>query len=151
SPPADLSALLPMLAKSGVPIRDEDAYTFEPKYDGIRVLAYATAQGAALVTRNGNDKAKQFPEITAELSRLVEQLGHPVVLDGELVGLRKGKIVRFESLQGRMHLTDLRRVRTLAEEQPAALIAFDLILSGEEALVHLPWSERRERLEELLE
>ena len=151
SPAPGLSSLLPMLAKAGAPIRNEAEFTFEPKYDGIRVLAYATEKGAALVTRNGNDKAKQFPEITGELSRLATDLGAPVVLDGELVGLRQGEIVRFESLQGRMHLTDSSRIRTLATEQPAALIAFDVILVGEEPLVHQPWHERRERLEEILE
>jgi bifunctional non-homologous end joining protein LigD len=147
----DVAGLLPMLARSGLPIRDEAKFTFEPKYDGIRVLAYVTDRGAALVTRNGNDKAKQFPEITEALSRLVAELGVPVVLDGELVGLRKGEIVRFESLQGRMHLTESNRIRKLAKEQPAALIIFDLILAGDEPLVHEPWTVRRDRLETLLE
>ena len=36
---ADLSALLPMLARPGVGIANEAEFTFEPKYDGIRVLA----------------------------------------------------------------------------------------------------------------
>jgi bifunctional non-homologous end joining protein LigD len=149
--PASFSGLLPMLARSGIPIRDESKFTFEPKYDGIRVLAFATEEGAALVTRNGNDKAKQFPEVTDALARLVAELGHPVVLDGELVGLRKGEIVRFESLQGRMHLTESNRIRTLAKEEPAALVVFDVILAGDEPLVHEPWRKRRERLEELFE
>src|SRR5690606_25509935 len=57
----------------------------------------------------------------------------------------------FESLQGRMHVTDSRRIQRLAEEQPAALVVFDVILAGEEVLVDEPWDARRERLEELLE
>jgi bifunctional non-homologous end joining protein LigD len=147
----DLSDLLPMLARSDAPIHDEEKFTFEPKYDGIRVLAYATEKGAALVTRNGNDKSKQFPEITEALATLVSDLGRPLVLDGELVALRDGDVVRFESLQGRMHLTDVGRIRGLAAAEPAALVIFDVILDGDEALVHEPWSERRERLETLFE
>ena len=138
-----------MLATLSDPPLTGRSFIYEPKYDGIRVLAYATPRGAALVTRNGNDKSKQFPEISAELARLTEQLGVPVVLDGEVVGLRKGAIMRFESLQGRMHLTDASRIRTLATERPAALVAFDLLLVGEDALLELSWRERRARLEEL--
>lgn len=144
------SALLPMLARSGIGLSRGGRYTFEPKYDGIRVLAYATDQGAALITRNGNDKAKQFPEVTEALKALVEDLGEPLVLDGELVGMREGEIVRFESLQGRMHLTDSKRIRALAESEPAALVIFDLLLLGEETLVAEPWETRRTRLEEVL-
>ncbi len=144
------SALLPMLARSGVAVTDEKGFTFEPKYDGIRVLAYATDTGAALVTRNGNDKVKQFPEVAEALMALVEELGEPVVLDGELVGLRDGEIVRFESLQGRMHLTDAKRIRALAADEPAALVLFDLLLVGDETLVTESWETRRARLEEVL-
>lgn len=147
----DLTGLLPMLARSGIRVPDERSFTYEPKYDGIRVLAFATETGAALITRNGNDKAKQFPEIVEALAALVAELGEPVVLDGELVALRKGEIVRFESLQGRMHLTEAKRVRTLARDEPAALVLFDVILAGEDVLVQEPWQERRARLEELLE
>ena len=150
APAPDPSGLLPMLARSGVALTDERDFTFEPKYDGIRVLAFATEDGAALITRNGNDKAKQFPEVVAALSALATELRMPVVLDGELVALRDGDIVRFESLQGRMHLTEANRIRTLAAEEPAALVVFDVILAGEDALVHEPWTERRARLEELL-
>ena len=146
----DLSALLPMLARSGASIRTEADFTFEPKYDGIRVLAYATDRGAALVTRNGNDKARQFPEVVKALSALASELGEPVVLDGEIVGLRDGEIVRFESLQGRMHLTGSTRIAALAREEPAALVVFDVILRGETPLVHEPWSRRRDALEEIL-
>lgn len=151
TPPPEVAGLLPMLARSGLPVPEGKGFTFEPKYDGIRVLAFATADGGALVTRNGNDKARQFPEVVEALAGLVEALGAPVVLDGELVALREGEIVRFESLQGRMHLTEANRIRTLARDEPAALIAFDVILVGDEVLVHEPWTERRTRLEEVLE
>ncbi|HEX6925776.1 MAG TPA: DNA ligase D [Longimicrobiaceae bacterium] len=151
APAPDLSGLLPMLARSGASIPNERDFTFEPKYDGIRVLAFATDVGAALITRNANDKAKQFPEVTEALTDLANDLGMPLVLDGEIVGLQGDEIVRFESLQGRMHVTDSRRIQRLAEEQPAALVVFDVILAGEEVLVDEPWDARRERLEELLE
>jgi bifunctional non-homologous end joining protein LigD len=143
--------LEPMLARSGGSAPEGKGWTYEPKYDGIRVLAFATESGAAMVTRNGNEKARQFPEIAEALRDLAVELGRPVVLDGEIVALEKGRIVRFEALQTRMNVKDASRVAGLAREQPAALVVFDLLLEGEEVLLPLPWTKRRAALEKLLE
>lgn len=147
--PSPAPSLEPMLAKSGEPGRGE--WVYEPKYDGIRVLAFATPEQVALVTRNGRDKAKQFPEIVEALAGLTRELGDPLVLDGEIVALRDGEVVRFEALQGRMHLTGTARVDRMASDQPAALVAFDLLLVGDHTLVQAPWHERRAELETVLE
>jgi bifunctional non-homologous end joining protein LigD len=72
--PAKLPAmpLEPMYASVGSEIPGE-GWTFEPKYDGIRVLAFATSTEVKLMTRNGKDKAQQFPEIVASLKKLASQ------------------------------------------------------------------------------
>ena len=66
-------------------------WTFEPKYDGIRVLAYATPDDVKLVTRNNKDKAKQFPEIVTALKKLATQAKRSLVVDGEIVALIDGQ------------------------------------------------------------
>ncbi|MEX2581975.1 MAG: DNA ligase D [Gemmatimonadota bacterium] len=148
----DYSAFKPMLATTGKDVpRDPARWTYEPKYDGIRVLAFATPGSVALVTRNGHDKARQFPEVVRGLEELVEDLGTPVVLDGEIVPRVDGRIGRFEALQGRMHVQDRSRIPSLAAETPTALAAFDILLRGEEALVGEGWESRRSALEETLE
>lgn len=60
-PKLSLKALEPMYASVGSEVPGE-SWTFEPKYDGIRVLAYATPTQVKLITRNGEDKAQQFPK-----------------------------------------------------------------------------------------
>lgn len=147
----DLKSLLPMLAKSGSEKPRAGSWVYEPKYDGIRVLALVTRGRVALVTRNGLDKARQFPEIAEALKALAAESGQSFVMDGEIVALEDGEIVRFENLQGRMHLQSAAAARKHADEQPAALIGFDLLLLGSDPLVGLPWKERRARLEDLLE
>ena len=127
------------------------SWIFEPKYDGIRILALVTRGRVALVTRNGLDKSRQFPEIVEALKELVRETGEPFVLDGEIVALEGDEIVRFESLQGRMHLQSASAARRQGEESPAALVAFDLLLVGSEVLLTSPWTERRAHLEELLD
>src|SRR5205814_6830397 len=123
-----------------------DGWTFEPKYDGVRVLAYATSSDVKLVTRNGKDKAKQFPEIVASLKKLASQTKRPLVLDGEIVALIDGEPARFQELQSRMHVKDSHIIERHSSTSPAALILFDILMDGDEILLREPWSERRARL-----
>jgi bifunctional non-homologous end joining protein LigD len=125
-------------------------WVFEPKYDGIRAIAVVTGGAVALLTRNGNDKATQFPELVAALGELRADVGADLVLDGEIVALREGEIVRFEALQGRMHIEKRGAIARLAREEPAAYVAYDLLLTGREPLVAEPLTRRRAALEKLL-
>jgi len=136
-----------MLASTGKEMPEEEGWTFEPKYDGIRVLAFVAPGGARLITRNGKDKTKQFPEIVADLTKLPGRAKKPLVLDGEIVALIAGQPARFQHLQGRMHVENEHSIARLAKEQPAVLIAFDLLLDGDEPLLAEPWEDRRARLE----
>lgn len=128
---------------------------YEPKYDGIRVLALVQpghpVASVALYSRNGNDKAGQFPEIVRALRGLAPVVPGPVVLDGELVGLdERGEPGSFTRLQGRMHLTGARDIDVQAARVPTAFIAFDLLRVGRDDLRGLPLTLRRARLETLL-
>ncbi len=139
-----------MLCAVGDALPPDEGWTYEPKFDGVRVLAYATRDGASLITRNGKDKAGQFPEIVDALRTLARQARRPAVLDGEIVALEHGKPARFQGLQDRVHLKDEGAVAELAEEEPAALVAFDLLMKGEDVLLQEPWTVRRGQLEKLL-
>ncbi|HSJ63148.1 MAG TPA: DNA ligase D [Gemmatimonadaceae bacterium] len=140
----------PMLATLSSEVPSSDDWTFEPKYDGIRVLALGTEHGVALLTRNGNDKAAQFPEIAAAVLQLVQARRTPLVLDGEIVALEDGEAARFQALQSRMHVTSSAAIDRHVTATPVACIVFDLLLDGDEGLLGLPWRERRARLERVL-
>jgi bifunctional non-homologous end joining protein LigD len=144
---SDFRPMLATLARTPPAGRD---WVFEPKYDGIRALAFVTGGAVVLLTRNGNDKARQFPELVAALEELRAEVGADLVLDGEIVALREGQIVRFEALQGRMHIEKRGDIARLSREQPAAYVAYDLLLTGRDPLVTEPLSRRRQALEELL-
>jgi bifunctional non-homologous end joining protein LigD len=135
-----------MYASVGTEIPGE-GWTFEPKYDGIRVLAYATPADVKLMTRNGKDKAAQFPEIVASLKKLASQTKRSLVLDGEIVALIDKEPARFQELQSRMHVKESQTIARLSSSMPAALILFDILADGEDdVLIREPWSERRARL-----
>ena len=135
----------PMYASVGTEIPG-DGWTFETKYDGIRVLAYATSGEVKLMTRNGKDKAAQFPEIVASLKKLAAQTTRSLVLDGEIVALIDGEPARFQELQSRMHLKESHLIARRSSATPAALILFDILMDGDEVLIREPWTERRARL-----
>ncbi|MBW3628273.1 MAG: DNA ligase D [Gemmatimonadetes bacterium] len=151
APRTRLPALSPMLCEIGTETPTGKNWVFEPKLDGIRALAVVTPGAATLITRNGNDKSSQFPEVIAELRALSERLGYPFVLDGEIVAVdADGGFRRFEALQGRMHVQDAASIRRHRNSDPAVFVAFDLLLAEDDVLMGEAWTARRARLEALL-
>ncbi|MFJ6797346.1 ATP-dependent DNA ligase [Streptomyces sp. NPDC091268] len=118
---------------------------FEPKYDGYRLPVFATAGEVFLRSRTGKDLTSAFPEIAdAALA-----LGEDVVLDGEAVIHRGGRL-DFTALQQRTSAGG-RRVEQLARDQPAHLIAFDLLHHAGADLITWPYRQRRAALESLFQ
>ncbi len=140
-------ALDPMLASLATDIPEGDEWTFEPKYDGIRVLAFATPTSARLVTRNGKDKTAQFPGVAEAARKVAAKCRRALVLDGEVVALEHDTPARFQELQQRMHVRDSAAIAQFENSAPVALMVFDLLLDGDDVLIHEPWSKRRARLE----
>ena len=147
-----MPALTPMLATIGTALPDEsgETWAFEPKYDGVRALAFVTGDSVALVTRNGRDKAAQFPEVVQALERLHATRRRPFVLDGEIVARRGRTLGRFQALQRRIGEQHPETIQEHMKQMPVVLVAFDLLLDGERSLVHEPWTTRRKRLERLM-
>jgi bifunctional non-homologous end joining protein LigD len=142
---SSFAALEPMYASVGTDIPSGE-WTFEPKYDGIRVLAFVTSDEVRLVTRNGKEKRAQFPEVVEALARIARRARRSFVLDGEIVALVKGAPARFQELQGRMHVKQASVIEQHSSSAPAALILFDILMDGDDVLVRDTWTTRREAL-----
>jgi len=141
----------PMLATASDHVPVSDGWVFEPKFDGIRIVAIAAPDAVAMMSRNGIDKARQFPEVSDALKALARKSKRHLVLDGEVVAIdAKGEPARFEALQGRMHLAGERDVASAAGSTPTAFIAFDVLVDGGDLLVDETWTVRRKRLEKIL-
>lgn len=139
-----------MLASVGSAIPSGAEWTFEPKYDGVRVLAFATPRRVELRTRNGIDKAKQFPEIVDSALLLSKSLGSDFVLDGEIVARNGDELGRFQLLQERLHQRDTDIIARHVRESPARLVGLDLLVLGDDILIDEPWRARRRALERIL-
>jgi bifunctional non-homologous end joining protein LigD len=143
-------ALEPMYASIGTDIPTGAGWSFEQKYDGMRALAFVSPARSRLMTRNGKDKARQFPEVAAALGKLGRRLKRSVILDGEVVALVRNRPGSFQSLQGRFHLKGAADIADAARSTPAAIVVFDILRDGRESLLEQPLSARRKRLERVL-
>ncbi|KUG51797.1 DNA ligase [Serinicoccus chungangensis] len=138
----------PMLATPGeVPARPPTgpAWVHEIKWDGIRLLADVTEGRLRLLTRGGRDIAHAFPELAA-LGAVAEDL----LLDGEAVCLVEGR-PSFSHVVERVHVGRGAAAERLAAARPATYVVFDLLRLDGLDLTALPWSSRREALEQLVE
>src|SRR5919109_1483632 len=74
----------PMLCTLVAAPFDDPAWIFEPKYDGLRVLARFDGRELTLLSRNQEAQNFQFPDVVATLQ---DSLTRPVIVDGEVVCL----------------------------------------------------------------
>jgi ATP-dependent DNA ligase len=132
----------PQLAKSAKDLPEGDGWVYEPKWDGFRTIVFRDGDEVYLQSRNGKPMNRYFPEVVES----IKQMDHDrLVMDGEIIVVVDG-IQEFDLLGQRIHPAES-RVRMLAEQWPAAYVAFDLLADRDEALMDLPYGERRERLE----
>jgi ATP-dependent DNA ligase len=131
----------PQLAKSAKELPDGDSWVYEPKWDGFRTIVFRDGDDVYLQSRNGKPMNRYFPEVVEAIKQMDNQR---LVVDGEIIVVVDG-VQEFDLLGQRIHPAES-RVRMLSEQWPAAYVAFDLLAEGDEVLMELPYSERRERL-----
>ena len=151
-PPADAARepmpehVVPMMAKLAPLPSSDSGWGYEIKWDGVRALAYSEPGRLRLESRNLNDITAGYPEVRP-LNRALSS--HSAVLDGELVAFDAEGRPSFGRLQQRMHLTGESQIRRRAQDHPVVYVIFDLLYLDGHSLMGLPYSARRERLEEL--
>jgi DNA ligase 1 len=118
----------------------------EYKYDGIRLQAHRTADGALeLYTRRLDRVSTQFPEVVELLDK---SLGpREVILEGEAVAFdpASGELRPFQDVMFR------RRKHGISEavrDFPVSMFCFELLYADGADLTRLPYLERRARLAE---
>ncbi|MGH9229440.1 MAG: ATP-dependent DNA ligase [Acidimicrobiales bacterium] len=135
----------PMLAKAVYELPRDPGLLYEPKWDGFRCVVFRDGDEIELGSRNDRPLTRYFPEMVPPLR---SELPERCVVDGELVVVT-GSGLDFDGLQLRLHPAES-RVNMLAEQTPAAFVAFDLLALGDRDLTDEPFSERRRLLEGVL-
>jgi bifunctional non-homologous end joining protein LigD len=92
-----------------------DGWVYEEKVDGYRMVAVKDGAAGQLISRNGRDHTRRFPELVKVLGGLKPKT---FTLDGEVAVFDSDLISGFEWLRGR------------PKDEPATLpvyIAFDIL------------------------
>jgi ATP-dependent DNA ligase len=134
--------LAPMEALLAAELPEGGGWQYEPKWDGFRCLALRDGDEVTLTSKSGKPLARYFPEVV-EMLRGVK--APQFLLDGELI-IPVGDALSFDALQLRLHPAES-RIRKLAKETPAELMAFDLLEIGGKSLMNEPLEARRKALE----
>jgi ATP-dependent DNA ligase len=132
----------PMLAKSVKEI-PQGSLSYEPKWDGFRSIIFRDGAEVEIGSRNERPLTRYFPEVVEAIKASLPQR---CVIDGEIViPDAAGRRLDFEALLQRVHPADS-RVRLLAAQTPAAVVAFDLLAADDTDYTVRPFTERRAAL-----
>jgi DNA ligase 1 len=116
----------------------------EYKYDGIRIQAHRTADGALeLYTRRLDRVSTQFPEV---VELLTEQLKpREAILEGEVVAYdaASGELRPFQDVMFRRRKYGITEA---VRDFPVSMFCFELLYADGQDLTRLPYLERRDRL-----
>jgi len=134
-----------MLAQQGTiedMVREHGQIAAEYKYDGSRFQFHKKGNWARLYSRRLEDVTGSLPDV---IEKLISATEHDVILDGEVIAMKDGRPMPFQSV-----LRRFRRRHDIAEAQGAIEMVpnvFDILYLDGETLIDLPLSERRKRLE----
>ncbi len=143
---AQPTTLAPMLATPGSAPFDSDDWLFEPKWDGYRTLAVVSAGRVRLLTRNGNDAGRYFPELAGPPTWL---MAPEAIVDGEVVAFDAEGRPDFSLLQGRLGAGfgpgdgPGPEARAAGQAAPLAFMAFDLPWCAGRSLLEVPLEDRK--------
>jgi bifunctional non-homologous end joining protein LigD len=120
------------------PPRDPDAWLYEVKFDGYRMLAKVTSGKVRLISRNGRD----WTDKVGHLAKMLESMPlKPGWLDGEIVMQGDNGATNFNRLQNAFESAQTRDIQ---------YFLFDLPYYDGYDLTHVPLEQRRQLLQSLL-
>jgi len=133
-----------MLAKQGSiegAVAENGALAAEYKYDGSRFQFHKSGAICRMYSRKLEEVTNALPDVVDLLAKATD---HDVILDGEVIAIRDGRPMPFQTV-----LRRFRRkygIEEIREEIRMIPNVFDLLYLDGETLIDIPLSERRSRL-----
>jgi len=120
-----------------------DDWIFEPKFDGLRLLASFDGKKLEMISRNAKTQEAFFPDIAAALKKCLRR---PSVVDGEVVCIDDQGRTSFRLLQQRFHIQNPLEVAARMKQYPAYYYLFDLLFLNGRDLTEEPLEVRKRLL-----
>ncbi len=122
---------------------------FDYKYDGLRMQAHINDGEVRLFSRQLEELTEQFPEVASAVASVFR--GRSGIVEGECVPVdtNTGELLPFQVVsrrRGRKH-----GVTAAMEEFPVTLFLFDLLLYDGADYTGIPFTERRRKLESVID
>ena len=137
-----------MLAQAGtIPdmIKEHGEVAAEFKYDGSRFQFHKKGNWCRMYSRRLEDVTGALPDV---IQQLLGATDHDLIIDGEVIAIKEGRPMPFQSVLRRFR----RRhdVAGASEEIKLVPHVFDILYLDGETLIDLPLSERRKKLEKVV-
>jgi len=115
----------------------------EYKYDGVRVQVHKSGNKVKIFTRQLKEITSSFPELIDLIITNVKV--QDVIIEGELIAIGENdRPLPFQDLMHRFkRIYDIEKIQELI---PVKLLLFDVILSGTQSYLNLPYQNRWEKL-----
>lgn len=150
NPTEDLSKPYPFYLAYALDVELEEIgapseWSAERKWDGIRSQLILRGEEIYVWSRGEELVTQKFPELQSLKGRIEED----IVIDGELLPFKDGKILNFNTLQTRIGRKNVAKKHLV--ECPVIIKAYDLLEYKKEDIRTRPLEERREILREVVE
>ena len=133
--------IIPMEPQSKKVLIENPDYSYQIKWDGVRLLAFVSGKRVRLQGRSLKDKSVLYPEL-AVLPELVR--GKSAILDGEIIALRENRPDFYTIMQRERAGPAV--VTRMAGLVPAYYMVFDLLYFDGTWLLEQPWEARQEMI-----
>jgi DNA ligase-1 len=119
----------------------------EAKYDGFRLAVHKDGSDITIFSRRQENVTSMFPEIAAAAKKQIR--AGSAIFEGEALAFNEqtGEYYPFQVTIQRKRKYDIGK---MAKEFPLTLFAFDLLYADGKNLMHLPFKERRQKLQQLI-
>jgi DNA ligase-1 len=137
--------IAPMLLNSREKPFSDQAYIFEPKIDGHRLILSKSGEETRLFTRQHNECTRQYPELSDV------PIDGDIVVDGEVCCTDPvtGQI-NFELVMERFQLKKKDKIQAFSNQRPVSYVIWDILFHKGRDLRELPLMKRRSILESVL-
>ncbi|MBS2006282.1 MAG: DNA ligase D [Cyanobacteria bacterium SZAS TMP-1] len=130
----------PMLASLSASPFTREGWIYEPKFDGIRAIAYISSGSVNLQSRNGISLNHRFPNLVKSLSKNPD-----MVIDGEIVALDDQGRPSFQLLQARAL-----KSKEASSARHIVYYVFDIPSLAGQSLMEESLTERKKKLKKNL-
>ncbi|HEX2926839.1 MAG TPA: DNA ligase [Ruminiclostridium sp.] len=132
--------IIPMEPLISTDVKEGSGYIHEIKWDGIRGMVYIQGGSIKIYTKKGNERTGFYPELEV----LTEGLrGRNAILDGELVVLDDKGLPSFYRSLMRERVRNAGNLKYYTSNYPVSYMIFDILYLGNDTLIKLPLSERK--------